>query len=190
MKKILVINGHPNANSYCHAIATAYRKGSLMAGHEVEVLHLGEIKFNPNLSEGYSKQVDLEVDLIFAQQKIKWADHIVIVHPVWWGSVPAILKGFFDRVFLPGFAFKYKEKGPLWDKLLKGKTGHVIYTSDTPHWLYKYFYRAPSVNIVKNRLLEFSGVTPVQVTAIAPIRNSTPVFRENWLNKIEHLANN
>jgi NAD(P)H dehydrogenase (quinone) len=188
MKKVLIINGHPNPNSFCHALAEAYYKGSHAGGNVVELLHVRDMQFNISLSHGYSRAAELVPDVKAAQEKIKWANHIVIIHPVWWGSVPALLKGFFDNVLLPGFAFKYKANSPMWDKLLKGKTGHVIYTSDTPTWLYKYFFSAPSVNQVKNRTLQFCGISPVKVTAIAPIRKSTDAFREKWLNKIERMA--
>ncbi len=190
MKNILIINGHPNKESYCNALAEAYLKGSLSQGNIVELIHLHSLNFNLNLVNGYIKQTELEPDLILAQQKITKANHIVIIHPVWWGSIPAILKGFFDRVLLPNFAFKYKENTVLWDKLLKGKTGHIIYTSDTPNWLYNLLFLAPSVNQVKKRTLQFCGVTPVKVTAIAPIRKSSQQFRENWLIKIEQMAKN
>ncbi len=188
MKKVLIINGHPNAESFCNALTEAYKKGSWDVGNEVELLNVRELNFNLNLSNGYSRKTELEPDLIEVQQKIKWANHIVIVHPVWWGSVPALLKGFFDRVLLPGFAFKYRENSQLWDKLLSGKTGHVIYTSDTPIWFYKLVFRAPSVNLVKRRVLQFCGVTPVRVTGIGPLRKSTQKFRESWLNTVEQLA--
>ena len=190
MKKVLIINGHPNKQSFCNAITEAYYKGSSFAGNKVEIIHLQELNFSLNLSYGYSQRTELEPDLIMAQQKITWANHIVIIHPVWWGSVPALLKGFFDRVLLPGFAFKYRENSPLWDKLLAGKTGHLIYTTDTPIWLYRYFFMAPSVNQVKKRVMQFCGITPVKVTAIAPIRKSTQKFREDRLAKIEQLAKN
>jgi len=139
MKKILIINGHPNSDSYCHALAHAYKEAAMKGGNEVWLMNTNELKFQQNLEHGYSKRTELEPDLLVAQQKITWADHLVIIHPVWWGSVPAQLKGFFDRVLLPGFAFKYREKGLLWDKLLAGKTGHVIYTTDTPLWIYRFF---------------------------------------------------
>ena len=190
MKKILIINGHPNKESFCLALSEAYKKGSLANGSEVELLNLIDLNFNLNLTNGFSKNTELEPDIISAQQKITWANHIVIIHPVWWGSIPALLKGFFDRTLLPGFAFKYKENSPMWDKLLSGKTGHLIYTCDTPIWLYKYLFLSPSVNQVKKRTMEFCGITPVKVTAIAPIRKSTQQFRENWLLKIEQMAKN
>ncbi len=190
MQKVLIINGHPNKESFCYSLAEAYRKGSVKGGKEVEILHLRDLKFNLNLEFGYSHRTELEDDLVKSQKLITWANHIVIIHPVWWGSVPALLKGFFDRVLLPGFAFKYKENSPLWDKLLSGKTGHLIYTTDTPIWLYRYFFMAPSVNQVKKRVMQFCGITPVKVTSIAPIRKSSQKFREAWLSKIEQMAKN
>ncbi len=83
------------------------------------------MQFNPNLQFGYQKRIELEPDLLGAWEKIKWADHLVWIHPVWWGGLPAITKGFIDRVFLPGFAFKYRENSVWWDRLLKGKTAHT-----------------------------------------------------------------
>ena len=188
MKKILIINGHPNKNSYSQALAEAYKDGASSKGNHVVLLSLSELQFDLSLAQGYTKAMTLEPDLNFAQEKITWAEHIVIVHPVWWGSVPALLKGFFDRVLLPGFAFKYRKDSPLWDKLLKGRTARIIYTSDTPIWLYTWFFRAPSVNQVRSRVLEFCGITPVKVTAIGPIRKSSQEFREKWLEKVKRIG--
>jgi putative NADPH-quinone reductase len=185
MKKVLIINGHPNKDSFCSALVKSYAKGCLRSGNEVIILNLNELKFDLNLNSGFKSEQELETDLKLAQQHIHWAQHIVVVHPVWWGSVPALLKGFFDRTLLPGFAFKYKKDSPMWDKLLVGKTGHLIYTTDTPLFIYNWFFGAPSVNIVKKRVLQFCGIDPVKVTGIGPIRNSTEPFRTNWLTKLE-----
>jgi NAD(P)H dehydrogenase (quinone) len=190
MKKILIINGHPKRNSFCQSLADAYQRGSKLGGHEFEVLHLRDLEFNLNLSDGYSLKTELEPDLIKAQQLITWANHVVIIHPVWWGSVPALLKGFFDRTLTSGFAFKHRENSHLWDKLLSGKTGHLIYTGDTPTWVYKLFYKTPSIHQVKKITLEYCGIKSVKVTAIAPVRKSTQKFREQWLSKIEETAKN
>ena len=188
MKKILIINGHPKKNSYCQVLGENYKIGAIASGNEVVLLNLFELQFNLNLQNGFSKTDELEPDILFAQEKIKWAQHNVIIHPVWWGSVPALLKGFLDKTLLPGFAFKYRENSVMWDKLLAGKTARIIYTTDTPIWIYKYFFMAPSVNQLKNRTLKFCGITPVKVTAIGPIRKSTSEFRQNWIEKIEILG--
>ena len=190
MKKILIINGHPNSESYNDALAEAYKRGALAKGYEVVQINVRELKFDLNLNNGYSKSEELESDVILAQKKIKWADHIVIIHPLWWGSIPALLKGFFDRVLLPDFAFKYKTNSPMWDKLLQGRSGRVIYTLDYPLWYYRFVLKAPSEKQIKKMTLEFCGIKPVVITAIGPIRKSTDEFRKNWLLKIETLGNN
>lgn len=188
MKNILIINGHPSKDSFCKSLAEVYKKGAEESGNQVELLNLKDLKFDLSLTGGFNSHTELEKDLQDAQKKILKANHIVIVHPVWWGSVPALLKGFFDRALLPGFAFKYKENSPMWDKLLSGRTGRVIYTADTPNFIYKYFFNAPSVNQVKKRTLQFCGINPVKVTAIAPIRKSTNEFREKNLRMVHELG--
>jgi len=121
MKNILIINCHPNKDSFNFGIAEAYKKGALQNGPNVEEIVITDLKFNPSLQFGYQKRTELEPDLLDAWEKIKRANHLVWVCPVWWGGLPAIAKGFIDRLFLPGFAFQYRENSIWWDKLLKGK---------------------------------------------------------------------
>lgn len=188
MKKILIINGHPNKDSFNFGIVAAYKKGALASQAEVKEIVVSELLFNPNLKFGYQKRTDLEPDLIDAWEKITWADHLVWVHPVWWGGLPAITKGFIDRLFLPGFAFQYKENSVMIEKLLKGKTAHIITTLDQPSWYYRLFFGRPSVNQLKKSVLEFCGVKPVKLTYIGIVRNSKEEARKKWLDKVENLG--
>ncbi|UKB82640.1 NAD(P)H-dependent oxidoreductase [Chryseobacterium sp. MEBOG06] len=190
MKKIVVINGHPNKASFNFGIAKAYRKGALDSGAEVQEIVIAELQFNPNLQFGYQKKMELEPDLIKAWEIIQWADHLVWVHPIWWGGLPAVTKGFIDRLFLPGFAFKYKKDSLWWDKLLKGKTAHIITTIDQPGWYYRLMYGRPSVNQLKKSTLEFCGIKPVKVTYIGIIKTSDEKQRQKWLEKVKKLARN
>lgn len=185
-KKILLINGHPNKDSFNFGIAAAYRKGAESSGAEIKEIVIAALDFNPNLQFGYQKRTELEPDLLDAREKIQWADHLVWIHPVWWGGLPAITKGFIDRLFLPGFAFQYRENSPFWDKLLKGKTAHIITTLDQPALFYRIVFRRPSVNQLKRSVLQFCGVRPVKVSYIGIIRNSTKEMREKWLEKVEN----
>ena len=185
MKKILIINGHPNKDSFNAALANAYKEGAIEAGAELQEIILSDLSFNTSLQFGYQKQQEMEACLIDASEKIKWADHLVWIHPVWWGGLPAQLKGFIDRVFLPGFAFKYRENSVWWDKLLKGKTAHIITTLDQPSWYYSLFYGKPSVNQLKKSTLEFCGITPVKVTYIGIVKKSTKDQRNEWIKKIK-----
>jgi NAD(P)H dehydrogenase (quinone) len=184
-KNILIINGHPNKDSLSFGLSEAYMKGALDSGAEIKEIIIRELNFNPNLQFGYQKRTELEPDLLNAWEKIKWADHMVWVHPVWWGGLPAMTKGFIDRVFLPGFAFQYRDNSVWWDKLLADKTAHIITTLDQPDWFYRFAFGRPSVNQLKKSTLEFCGVKPVKVTYIGPVKNSKEEVRKKWLAKLE-----
>ncbi|MEM7298372.1 MAG: NAD(P)H-dependent oxidoreductase [Bacteroidota bacterium] len=188
MKKILIINGHPDEESFNAALASAYKDGVEKSGTQVRVINIRDLTFDPNLQFGYRKRTELEPDLIKSQESLKWADHIVWVYPVWWGSVPAIMKGFLDRVLLPGFAFKKREGSLWWDKYFTGKTARLICTLDQPAWYYRWFNGKPSHTAMKKLSLNFIGVRSVKITAIGPLRLSTAAYREKWLRKIEHLG--
>lgn len=180
-KRVLVILGHPSEASLCGAIANAYLKGAQAAEHEVRFLSLGKLKFDPILRDGYNTIQALEPDLVAAQESIAWAEHLVFVYPIWWGSIPAILKGFFDRIFLPGFAFKFRKDALMVDGLLKHRTTHLIATMDTPPWYYRLVYRMPGHNQMKRTILEFCGIKPVKISSFGPVKNSQASTREKWL---------
>ena len=188
MKQILIINGHPNSDSFNFELFDAYKKGALNSGAEIKEIVIKDLFFNPNLQFGYQKRTELEPDLLDAWEKIKWADHLVWVHPVWWGGLPAITKGFIDRLFLPGFAFQFRENSVWWDKLLTGKTAHIITTLDQPSWFYRFAYGRPSVNQLKKSTLEFCGIKPVKVTYVGAVKNMELSKRNKWLEKIEKLG--
>lgn len=186
--KVLVILGHPDRASFCGALAEAYGQHVRAAGAAVRELNLGSLQFDPVLWHGYRQIQALEPDLQQAQADILWADHLVFVYPNWWGSMPALLKGFFDRTLLPGFAFKYHTHDPFWDRLLVGRSAHLIVTMDTPSWYYRWFFKMPGHQQMKRTILEFCGVKPIRITEIAPVRQSTPVQRSRWLEQVGRLA--
>jgi NAD(P)H dehydrogenase (quinone) len=188
MKKILILQGHPDGESFCAALSASYRQGAEKAGYQVRQINVGELEFDPNLRFGYRKRTELEKDLLDAQEAIKWSDHIVLIHPLWWGSVPAVLKGFIDRVFLPGFAFKPIENSLWWNKLLKGRSGRIITTMDQPGWYYRFVYGRPSINALKKTTFHFCGIKPVRTTSIGPVKNSTPDKRKIWLLEVQKMG--
>ena len=125
----LIIDGHPNPDSLCAAIARSYSD----AHGDARMLALRDLEFDQNMRFGYTRRQELEPDLNKAWQLMLDAEHVVVVTPVWWGSVPALLKGFFDRLLLPRRAYRIKSSG-LPEGLLSGRTGRVIVTSDSPWW--------------------------------------------------------
>jgi putative NADPH-quinone reductase len=187
-KRILLINGHPDRESFNFALAAAYKAGATAAGFEVRELVIRDLQFSPNLRFGYRQRCELEPDLLRAQEWIKWADHLVWIYPVWWAGLPALTKGFIDRVFLPGFAFQKRENSVWWDKLLTGKSARIISTLDQPPWYYWLINGQPSHRAMKKNTLEFCGITPVRVTSIGPLRLSKPAVREKWLKLAGRLG--
>lgn len=189
-KRITIINGHPNSESFNQAIADAYKMGALANGAEVKEINIHALDFDSNLQFGYKQVMPLETDLLTAMEAIKWANHLVWIHPVWWGGLPAKMKGFIDRTFLPGITFKYKKDSIWWDKLLKGKSARIITTMDQPGWYYSLFYGKPSINQLKKSTLQFCGVSPVKVTTIGPIRNTDATRKSIFLKKVTALGAN
>lgn len=187
-KKILLVNGHPRAESLCGALVGSYAEGAREAGHELRTLTLAELSFDPVLHGGFKAGQALEPALREAQEAITRAEHLVFVYPVWWAAPPALLKGFVDRTLLPGFAFQYRQGSSLWDKLLTGRTGRLIVTADSPGWYLKLISGNPAVRSMKQGVLEFCGVAPVRTTLCAGVKQSKPERREGWLREVRALG--
>ena len=180
--RTLVIDGHPNPDSLCSSLARTYVEANV----DASVLALRDLDFDQNLRFGYARRQDLEPDLELAWRLMLDADHIVIVTPIWWGSVPALLKGFFDRVLLPRRAYQVRSNGTV-KGLLAGRTGHIIVTSDSPRW-YLPLVGDTTVRHVRQTTLRFCGIRSVGVTRLGPVRGSTGDQRDRWLAKVARLG--
>lgn len=187
-KRVAVIVGHPAADSWCGALADSYAEAARAGGHEVRMVHLAQLDFDPSLHEGYRQIQALEPDLLAAQATVAWAEHVVIAYPIWWGSVPALLKGFLDRILLPGFAFKYRPGKAFPEQLLRGRSAQLLVSMDTPPWYFRWVYRMPGIVQLKKTTLEFCGIAPVKVAAFGPLIASSPAQRASWLVKAARLA--
>lgn len=183
--KIYILLAHPDKNTLNGAFADAYETAALQKGHEVRRQNLGEMQFDPILWQGYKTIQELEPDLKTAQENILWCQHWVILYPIWWGAMPALLKGFFDRALYSGFAYKYHQNDPLWDKLLKGRSGQIITTSDAPWWWIYFGYRNSDLNAVKRATFQFCGINPVRVTRFSRVRWSDEKRRLQWIEQVK-----
>lgn len=186
--KITAIDGHHGTNRLVTALMESYLTAAEKSGAEVTRFALRDVVFDPILHEGYKKRQEWEPGLAEIAESIQNADHILIGFPMWWGSQPALLKGFFDRVFLPSFAFKYRENSPFWDRLLTGRSADVFITSDTPKLYLKLSYGSPVLKQMKKQVLGFAGIKPVRQHYFAPVRQQTPDTIEKWLKKAEDLG--
>jgi putative NADPH-quinone reductase len=187
-RSIVILLGHPDRDSLCGALAERYRQAAQAAGHRVQLFALGELAFDPILRHGYRQIQPLEPALQQVNAAIAECQHLVLVYPTWWGGMPALLKGFFDRAFLPGVAFRYRKDSVWWDRLLAGRSARVITTLDTPPWYYRWVYRMPGHQQIRRTILEFCGIKPVRITGLGPVRSSTAVQRDAWLLHAEQLG--
>ncbi|MCL2296825.1 MAG: NAD(P)H-dependent oxidoreductase [Proteobacteria bacterium] len=182
-KRVLLVLASPTG-SFGETLAEAYRDGAQSAGHDLRLLALNQLAFDPILHQGYREIQTLEPDLLAAQDAIRWAQHLVFVYPLWWGTMPALLKGFVERLFLPGFAFQYRPNTMVPDKLLRGRSAQLIVTMDTPPWFFRLFFRNAGHRIMKNHILEFCGIRPVSILDFGPIKTADANKRQKWLRQV------
>ena len=186
-KRILVLSGSPKESSFSEKLAESYAS-SASQEHDVRILKISEMSFDPNLTLGYEKTQNLEPDLLEFQHAIQWAEHLLITTPVWWGTLPAKFKGVFDRAFLPDFAFRYHAGKSMPEKLLKGKTARIIMTMDTPVWYYRLFQGAPALKQLKITTLGFCGYKNIRNEMLGPVISASGSKRAKWLDKLEYLG--
>lgn len=189
-KRIVIIQGHPDSNNhhYCHAIANAYAEGAVKNGHIIQVVEVAKLSLPFLLNQREFESRKLDPKIVAIQGTIQWADHIVIIYPLWLGTMPALLKHFFEQIFRPNFAFQ-KLKNKKWPKkLLTGKSAHIIVTMGMPAWLYRIFYRAHSLKCLERNILGFVGIAPIRHSLIGQIETSKEQNRLKWLHKMYQLG--
>lgn len=198
-KRILVLMGHPDWDTFCGYLASRYVEGAEIGGHEVRRVNIGDLQFDPILHKGYKVIQPLESDLVNLQNDFRWAEHIVIVYPTWWSTMPAQLKGLFDRMFIPSFAYRMQKEGGLFFTIIKwlggnpqiplllGRTGRIITTMDTAPWVLRLLV-GNYIGPLKHGLLEFCGIKPVRVTSVGPIGPMDPETRTEWGDRIADLG--
>lgn len=189
-KNILILLGHPDASGLCGTIAETYEKSAREAGHSVTRMNIGQMQFDPILHKGYRAIQDLEPDLKLFQERLAAADHFVIIHPVWWTGMPAILKGLFDRAWLPGSAFRYiKIHGKntiFWHRLYRSKTARLVVTSGSHPWLVRMLPGTVNAQL-RWGILWFAGFR-VRTTWYGPSEHPTERQRARWIRKISYYG--
>lgn len=155
---MLIIYAHPNKEGHCGYILDSIKAVLEENSQEYEVIDLYELEYDPILkpNEHYSSGQDFitKQNLGF-QEKIKEHNEFIVIYPTWWNSTPAILKGFFDRVLTPPFAFKYEGKIP--KGMLEGKKAFVFTTTGAPTFYNFFFAKKRSIKTVINEVFKFCG---------------------------------
>lgn len=184
--RVLIVLGHPRVDSFCGALANAYAEGAIAANKRVEQLRIAELTFDPILTTQSARDQQQEEDILRSRELIEWCDLLVVVYPTWWSMMPALLKGWIDRVFVSGWAFSMPEGAILWDKLLKGRSARLITTMDTPPLIHRWLFRAPGLTALSKGILGFCRINPVKQTAFGPIGKSSEEQRKKWLAQVRN----
>ena len=189
---ILVILGHPDPDSFNHAIATAVCETLKTLGHRAWFHDLCAEKFDPLLPKE-EVAVDGYVPATINDycKELQSADGIVIIHPNWWGQPPAILKGWVDRVFRPGVAYRFEdgdggEGVPV--GLLKADTAVVFNTSNTPDTREKLAFSDPLASIWRRCIFDLCGVRRFHRRTFNVVITSSTDQRKAWLNEASDLV--
>ena len=167
-KRILIVQGHPDqADSHlCHALMDVYKEGAKAAGHEVRVIKVAMLDFPMLHNRSEWEDGDTPEGLVEAQEAIFWADHLVIAYPLWLGTMPAMLKAFFEQILRPRLNKSGKDNPLDWRKLLKGRSARVVVTMGMPAFFYRWFYRAHGLKMLERNILAFVGIGPIRATLV------------------------
>lgn len=186
MARIAIVVGNSVPDSFGEALGAAYARGAEAGGHTATLFALAKLHFDPILREGYRRPQPLEPDLVRAREAIRAADHLVFIFPLWCGDMPAILKGFIERVLQPDLLAVHDGKGG-W-KILKGKSARVIMTMGMPGLLYRIWFGAHALKLFRRNILHFTGVKPVRATIHGMVEAVSHGTRLEWLRETEALG--
>ncbi len=189
-KRIFILNGHPAENSLSKTFAETYAQAAKEAGHEIRVTHLNNLDFDPDFGAGnYSHHKPLEPSIEAVLNNLEWSNHVVLVSPIWWGGLPAMLKGLFDRVLLPGRTFDTRVKpGKMPKPMLTGRTARVILTSDTPGWIMRLIYKNALLNQLRGQILGFIGIKPTKVSYFSGATHPKDGQIDHWIRNVEKIG--
>ena len=187
-KRILVLNGHPAEISPNHTLAETYAEAARNAGHEVRLMHLNDLQFDPDYGfSGYVNQKPLEPELEQALENLEWSEHVVLMTPMWWGGLPAKLKGLFDRTLLPGRTFSTRETNwmGLPAPMLTGRTGRVYLTSDTPGWFMRWHYHNALLRQLKDQIFGFVGIKLSKIVHFSGASHPKEGAVQKWISEVQ-----
>ena len=186
--RIFVLNGHPDPapERLCHALAAAYAEGAKAGGHEVRSLAVGGMELPLLRSEGEFHESTPPPAAIKTQEAIGWAEHMVLIYPLWLGTMPAALKALLEQTLRPDFAMDYNGKWPM--GRLKGRSARVVVTMGMPALAYRWYYGAHSLKSLERNILKFAGLGPIRATLIGGIESIGDAKRKAWLDSLRRLG--
>ena len=189
-RRIAIIQGHPDPQGghFGHALADSYARGARQAGHDVRIVDVARTDFPVLRTRDEWENGVFPESIRRVQDTIRWAEHLVILYPLWLGSMPALLKAFLEQVMRPGFGTSRVESGKTWKKLLTGRSARVVVTMGMPAVVYRWYFGAHSLKSLERNILKFVGIGPVAETLIGLVETVSGESRRKWLDKLRALG--
>ncbi len=190
MTRIVIIQGHPASGRrhFCHALADAYAQGAAEGGHEVRVVSVADLDFPLLRSKVDWEGAAPPTAIAEAQQALAWAEHLVIIYPLWLGGMPALLKGFMEQAFRPAFMTGGGGPKASWKTALRGRSSRIVITMGMPGFAYRWYFGAHSLKSLKRSILSLVGISPNRHTLVGMIEGMNDAKREAWLNTVRKLG--
>jgi len=187
-QRIVIVQGHPDpaGGHFCHALAQAYARGAMAGGHEVRQIDVAAHDFPWLRQKREFEEGEPPTAILEAQQAITWANHLLIVYPLWLGTMPALLKAFWEQTLRPGFAHQIGERG--WKKLLSGRSARIVVTMGMPALIYRLYFRAYGLKALEHSILRFCGIRPIRHDLVGTVESRNGAVRDRWLKKMEALG--
>jgi putative NADPH-quinone reductase len=184
VRRILVLDGHPDPDEarLVHGLAKAYLAGAQRAGHEIRMLRLADLDW-PLLRRRTDWEAPAAGAIADAQAELAWADHLVLLFPLWLGDMPAVVKGFLELVLRPDFALRTSA-----GEGLRGRSARVIVTMGMPPLVYRLWFGGHSMASLRRNILAFCGISPVRTTYVGPVETASATRRLAWLDKARNLG--
>jgi putative NADPH-quinone reductase len=185
--RIAIIQGHPDPQGghFGHALAEAYAQGAAEAGHEVKRIEVAKLEFPILRTKLEWESGAVSPPIRQSQEAIAWANHLVILYPLWLGTMPALLKALLEQVFRPGFVIAHAKHG--WKKRLRGKSARIVVTMGMPAFIYRWYFRAHSLKNLERNILAFSGIGPINASLIGMVEGAS-AKREKWIAHMRKLG--
>jgi putative NADPH-quinone reductase len=189
-KRITIIQGHPDPGEsrLCHALGWAYEEGAVAAGHEVRTIDVAKLDFMLIRTRKEYEKAPASRDIRDAQEDIRWAEHLVVIYPLWLGTLPALLKGFFEQTFRYGFALDAGARTRLPRQLLKGRSARILVTMGMPAAVYKLYFRAHGLKSLESGILAMSGIKPIRASLFGQVDAASEKRRAGWLAEARRLG--
>lgn len=188
-RRILIIDGHPDPDRgrLIHAMAGAYEASARAAGHEVRTLALASLDVPLLRSKVEFETIAPPADIARAQGDIRWAEHVVLLFPLWMGGPPALLKAFLEQTLRPGFAARARGSG-MPEKLLAGRSVRIVVTMGMPVLAYRWWFGAHGLRSLKREILALSGLGPIHDSLFGSVEATTAETRQAWLAELWELG--